>query len=285
MNRNSYIQVDIKQELLFSSSEIENGNILPKVGQFRSLSPNNCQDFWQLWKLNQDYFYNCCLKWLNGNSHDAEDVMNHAMLKAWNQWTKSVNEIIYPQSWLTKIIYNCCIDLCRKRQQETANIVNIDDVQFTDHPALTCNLGFPESRMLNLEMEIYLRHNIASLPDRLRYPFIQKYCQNRSYADIAQELTLSEENVRKRIQEARRILQKQLRKYLAGEDNTCLNSLSLLNRMIPTVEELQSDHKCDHNLESSISTKSQQEEINYKTTLICLETLPYPCYNSLIHLV
>ncbi|MFM6844594.1 MAG: hypothetical protein ACKPKS_12535, partial [Dolichospermum sp.] len=37
---------------------------------------NNCHCFWQLWQSHQGYLYNCCLKWLNGNSHDAEDVVN-----------------------------------------------------------------------------------------------------------------------------------------------------------------------------------------------------------------
>jgi RNA polymerase sigma-70 factor (ECF subfamily) len=171
------------------------------------------------------------------------------------------------------------MDVCRKRQREAGKIHNIDDIQFTDHPALTCNLTLPESWLLNLEMVAYLKYKIASLPDRLRHPLILHCCQNKSYPDIAKQLTISEENVRKRIQKARKILKQQLKKYLAGEDNTDVNYFSPLNTVIPMVEELQSEQIWNHDGESSIPTKSQQQEINYKVTLICLESLPPHWYN------
>jgi RNA polymerase sigma-70 factor (ECF subfamily) len=250
------MSVESKQELLFLSSEVKNGNILPEKSQFGDKIPNNHQDFWQLWNSHQSYIYNCCLKWLNGNYHDAEDTVNQVMLKAWSQWTQSTNDIEHPKSWLAQITYNCCIDVSRKRQLEVTTIDNIDDT------ILIPNLQLPESQLLNVELKAYLKYKIASLPDRLRYPFILRCCQNKSYPDIAKQLTISEENVRKRIQEARKILKRDLNKYLAGEDNTSFDSFSSLKIVIPIVE-----------------------EIDYKATLICLEALPHHWYNSPIHLV
>jgi RNA polymerase sigma factor (sigma-70 family) len=253
-------------------------NVLPKQGQFRVLSRNNCQDFWQLWESYQDYFYNLSLKWMGGNSHDAEDALNQAMLKAWNEWIKYAEDIIYPKAWLTRVIYNFCMDVHRKRKQEVLGIENIDDIKFADHPAFACRVGFPECHILNLEMRAYLHHRIESLPDRLRHPFILHYCQEKSYKNIAKQLALSEENVRKRIQQARRILKKQLKKYLAGEDNTYIDSLfPSLKKVIPMVEEVQSQ---DLPTDSPITTNSNGEEINYKLTVICLEILPHHWYSS-----
>ena len=60
-------------------------------------------------------------------------------------------------------------------------------------------------------MAAYLKYKIASLPDRLRYPLILHCCQNKSYPNIAKQLTISEDNVRKRIQEARKILKQHLK--------------------------------------------------------------------------
>lgn len=284
MNSNSSIQVELKQELWFSSSEMGNRNILPKQSQCTDSFAHNCQDFWQLWESHRGYLYNCCLKWLNGNYHDAEDVVNQVMLKAWSQWTQSTNDIEYPKSWLSQITYNYCIDVYRKRQREAGKIDNVDDIKLADHPALTSNLALPESQLLNVEMAAYLKYRIAFLPDRLRHPLILHCCQEKSYSDIAKQLALSEENIRKRIQEARKILQKQLKKYLAGEDNTAFDSLSPLNTVIPIGEKLESEQIWNHDWESSIPTKSQQQEINYKATLICLESLPHHWYNSPIHL-
>jgi RNA polymerase sigma factor (sigma-70 family) len=289
MNGKLYIQANPEQEILFCLSGLEIRNVLPKQSQFKALSPKNCRDFWQLWESYQDDFYNRCLQWMGGNFHDAEDALNQAMLKAWNEWTKSANKIIYPKAWLTRIIYNFCMDVHRKRKREATVIENIDDIKFADHPAFASRIGFPESNILNLEMQAYLRHQIKSLPDRLRYPFILRCCQEKSYKDVAKELALSEENVRKRIQQARKILKKQLKKYLAGEDNTYIDSLSpSLKKINPMVAEFQSDEtqrpaQCGAvicNWKSSIPTKSQQKEINYKVTVICLETLPHHWYSS-----
>ncbi|RAM48868.1 MAG: RNA polymerase subunit sigma-24 [Hapalosiphonaceae cyanobacterium JJU2] len=276
INSKSYIQANLQQEVSFCLSSLENRKILPKQSQFRALSQNNCGDFWQLWESYQDYFYNLCLQWMGGNSHDAEDALNQAMLKAWDKWTKYENKIIYPKAWLARIIYNFCMDVHRKRKREATVIENIDNIKFADHPAFASTLGFPESHILNLEMRAYLGHRIESLPDKLRHPFILHCCQEKSYKDIAKHLALSEENVRKRIQEARKILQKQLKKYLAGEDNTSLDLLSSsLKNVIPIVEKFQSDETVISNWESSIPTKSKHEEINYKVTVICLEILPH----------
>ncbi|MEZ2238449.1 RNA polymerase sigma factor, partial [Microcoleus sp.] len=63
-----------------------------------------------------------------------------------------------------------------------------------------------------------------TLPSRLRNPFILRYCHQIAYQDIAQQLALSLNNVYKRIQQAREILQKRLSGYLSGLDDALLDS-------------------------------------------------------------
>ena len=267
MNRK--LQANPKEELLFCFSETE------------ILSPNNCGDFWQLWKSYQDDFYNFCLHWMGGNCHDAEDALNQAMLKAWNEWKKSANKITYTKAWLTRIIHNLCMDVHRKRKREATVIENIDDIKFAEHQEFAASVEIPESNILTLEMRAYLHHRIESLPDKLRHPFILHCCQEKSYQDVAKQLALSEENVRKRIQQARKILQKQLKKYLAGEDNTCIDFLSpVLKKDMPMEETCQTDETLICNWELPVPTKIKPEEINYNVTVICLETLPPHWYNS-----
>jgi RNA polymerase sigma-70 factor (ECF subfamily) len=113
------------------------------------------------------------------------------------------------------------------------------------------------------------------LPARLRQPFVLHYCQEISYPDIAKKLLCSEDNIRKSVRKARRILQRHLKRYLAGEDDTALNSLSPSLKLItPMAEKSQPDE------ESPIVTNSNREEINYQVTVICLETLPHLWYSS-----
>ncbi|WP_239005387.1 RNA polymerase sigma factor [Gloeothece citriformis] len=258
---------------MFSLSDVEIGNVLPKSSQIITGDQKPERDFWPIWESERDYFYKLCLRWMGGNSHDAEDVLNQVMLKAWNKWEKSANKIIYPKSWLSRIIYNFCMDIHRKRKREAQNIDNIDELQLADDTAFRSEVGIPETNMLNQEMRAYLGHLIESLPNKLRVPFILSCYYDKPYQDVAKQLALSEENARQRIYKARRILKKQLKKYLAGEDNTSLDPLSpFLKKDIPLGEKFQFDE--------TIPTKSQQEEINYKVTVICLETLPHPWYSS-----
>ncbi len=255
-------------------------NVLPTKKQFSAVFQNHNRDFWQIWKSYQDYFYKLCLRWMRGNSHNAEDVLNQAILKAWNEWEKSANKIIYPKAWLKRLIHNLCMDYHRKRKQEATIIDNIDELKFADNPAFFSKEDSPESNILHLEMEAYIRHQIEYLPDRLRHPFILHFYQDKSYQGIAKQLTLSENNVRKRIQKSRIIRKKQLNKYLAGEDKTSLNFLlPSLKKDIPIGEKFQSNDTEVDNLELSITTKSQQEEIKYKVTVICRETLPHLWYS------
>ena len=257
-------------------------NLLPEQSQVRALPQNNCRDFWQLWESYQNYFYKLCLNSMRGNSHDAEEVLSQAMLKACNEWQKSANTIQYPKAWLTRLIYNVCMDRHRKYRREAPVLANIDDIKFADHPAFACRGELPESKILHVETRAYLHQRITSLPDRLRHPFILHYVQQKSYKDIAKQLALSEENVRKRLFKARSILQKQLHKYLAGEDNTCLDSFSpSLKRGISIrEEEFPSEQAVICQLKSSIPTKSKQEEINYNVTVLCQETLSHHWYSS-----
>jgi len=233
--------------------------------------------FWQEWQASYSHLYLCCLKLMKSNAIDAEDVLSQAMLKAWNEWQKAEGKIQHPKAWFTRIIYNFCMDVHRNNKQEALIIEIIYDIKLEDCPTLSAQAKFPESNILDREMRLYLRHQIESLPTRLRQPFILYCCQEKSYQDIAKQLACSEENVRKCVREARLILQKHLIKYIAGEDDTALDSLSpSFNLEIPSAEKSQAES----NWESLIPTKTLDEEINYQVTVLCQETLAHHWYSS-----
>ncbi|HEY9854015.1 MAG TPA: sigma-70 family RNA polymerase sigma factor [Leptolyngbyaceae cyanobacterium] len=233
--------------------------------------------FWLEWQAYRNHLYFCCLKWMKSNPIDAEDVLSQAMLKAWNEWQKSEGKIKHPKAWFTRITYNFCMDVHRKNKREALRIAKIEEIKFEDCPVFSARAEFPESNILDREMRLYLRHQIESLPTRLRQPFILYCCQEKSYQDIAKQLTCTEETVRKCVREARLILQKHLIKYIAGEDDTALNSVSSsLNLEIPLAEK----SPPSSNWESLIPTKSPDEEISYQITVLCQETLPHHWYSS-----
>jgi RNA polymerase sigma factor (sigma-70 family) len=74
----------------------------------------------------------------------------------------------------------------------------------------------PEDAVLQQEMHVAIRQALLCLPTRLRAPAILRFCHEVPHRDIAQHLNLTPETVRKRIQQARVLLQEQLHASLDG---------------------------------------------------------------------
>ncbi|MEH2253843.1 RNA polymerase sigma factor [Nostoc sp.] len=272
------MQVNFEQKAFISLAGLETKNLPAKQIRLQGLSGSDSTYFWHLWEQYRDYLYSRCLQWMGGNCHDAEDLFSLAMLKAWNQWPDYAHKITKPRAWLSRLIHNLCMDLHRERKREAQRIKNVEDIQFRDDAVITSKLESPESEMFVDELRAYLRYRIESLPTRLREPFILRYCQEKSYRDIAKQLTLCEDNVYKRVQQARTILQKQLSKYLAGEDDTRLDSLPSRFKWVVPMVESKPDQRVISDWKVPITTSI--EEINYKVTVTCLETLQHTWYSS-----
>jgi len=274
--------------------------------------------FWQLWHQNRDYLYRCCLRWMGGNPTDAEEVLSRAMLKAWDKLPDYAEKITNLRAWLTRLTHNLCIDIHRERRRKAMQIEDIEEVAATGSSAVISCLNSPEEALLHHELGQYIRRAIDTLPSRLRNPFILRYCHQIAYQDIAQQLALSLNNVYKRIQQARDILQKHLSRYLSGLDDALLDSSESSKKRdvafssddfvagvvpqclprqdcgaipygiaSPRVEgpiagglPLQSDETI---APDSIATMSDNigETINYQVAAICLETLHSGWYRSL----
>ncbi|MEG3938299.1 MULTISPECIES: RNA polymerase sigma factor [unclassified Microcoleus] len=247
---------------------------------FRSCSEDIEKTFWQLWEQNRDYFYRCCLKWMGGNSMDAEEALSRAMVKAWDKLPDYAEKITNLRAWLTRLTHNLCIDIHRERRRKAIQIDNIEDIATIDNSAVISGCDSPELALLNHELGQYLREAINSLPYRLRAPFTMRYCDQISYQDIAQKLAISLDNIYKRIQQARDILQKRLSRYLSGLDDALLDFSKVGKREKLVVESSQSQETIASDSIAPM-TENIGETINYQVTAICLETLHSGSYRSL----
>lgn len=142
------------------------------------------------------------------------------MLKAQTKWPQYADKINNPKAWLTRLTHNLCVDLHRTRRHEPIGVDNFEDV-VTATISLP-DVSSPKATLLRQELITYLHQIIAELPPRLNQPFVLKILQGKSYTDISQQLSISEANARKRIQQARTILRKQLKQYLAGLSKTTI---------------------------------------------------------------
>ena len=232
----------------------------------RHISQGDRTAFWQLqlWEQYQDYLYSRCLTWMAGNQADASEALSRAALKAWDKMPTYAKEITNPKAWLTRLTHNLCIDIHRERSRGARGIESIEEMHAGENETLSSTLASPESAILCQELRMSIRCAINALPIKLRVPFILRYEQEMSYQDIAQQLALSNNNVRKRIQQAREILQKQLNKYLSGVGGSVLESKSA--------------QPATFDFEAPTAMETALEQINYKVVATCLELLSHAWY-------
>ncbi len=242
-----------------SSAALEEKIFLNKLAQ------GDRAAFWQLWLQHQDYLYHRCRTWMGGNHGDAEEALSRARLKAWEKLPNYAEKITNQKAWLTRMSHNLCVDIHRERQREARSIESMGTMAVED--PVVSNFESPESAILRRELGIYIRRGIEALPTRLRAPFILRFYQELSYPDIARQLALSTDNVYKRIQQAREMLQKRLNKYFFGLSGS-------------EVESPQSDEPTTADWEAPITVECTVDQINYRITATCLETLPHAWYSS-----
>lgn len=188
----------------------------PLLGE---LTEGNLAAFWKLWEQHRQYLYGVCLRQMGGVHADAEDALSRAMITAWRRLPHHADKIPDRRSlrgWLARLTRNLCVDIHRERQRHGGPHRSLDEFTPEYVEAAGGAAESPEDSLLRRERELYLHLLIARLSPSLRTPFVLRFFHGVPYSDIAARLELSSENVRKRIQQARSILQDRLGDYRAG---------------------------------------------------------------------
>jgi RNA polymerase sigma factor (sigma-70 family) len=176
--------------------------------------------FWTLWeRYRQDLLYPCCLRWMGGNHADAEDALSSASLKAWQGLAAGAHEIANVKAWLLRLLHNLCMDMRRSHDGRSAMQLVDTGTAAGAEEALVPVQESAEAAALRREMELCIHRAIENLPPRLRAVSRLNLLYGMPSGDIAVQLNLSPDNVRKRLQQARAILQKLLIAYLDGKDS------------------------------------------------------------------
>lgn len=202
--------------------------------------------FWQLWLPYEDCLQKKCLIWMNGNIEDAEDAFSQITLKAWEQLFVHADRVTHLQAWLMRFAYNVCMDIHRAKNRQAITLENIEE--FAEANIAVDPL---ELSPLGDELEIRIRLAINVLPIRLSLPFLMRFEEEMSYADIAKKLGISRDNAYKRISQARAILKPQIIAYCSEEKDFSFLEISL--RSIKKESEIENAINLD--LSTNLSTE------------------------------
>ncbi|ERT06690.1 RNA polymerase sigma factor, sigma-70 family protein [Lyngbya aestuarii BL J] len=194
-------------------------NPLPKLTEeqqlLQCLAGGEINAFWQLFQQYRDYLFRCCLKWTNGNSTEAEDLLSQAMLKGLEKAQKYAGKIENFKYWLITLTRNFWIDL--KRRPCANQVEDIEVYGEREDLGWVAVDNTPGSALERDDRNQVIRAAIDELPTKMRETFILHFYEELSYQEIAERQGISYPNVCKRISQARGILVKELRGYFIEE--------------------------------------------------------------------
>ncbi len=143
-------------------------------------------------------------RWLTRNDHDAEDVVQDAMVRAYRHFEGLRGEA---RPWLLAIVRNACFSwIQRNRPAEVAPGVDGEAAEAATAPA-----DGPEALLARELDRRMLNKAIAALPLQFREVLILRELEDLSYREIARIADVPIGTVMSRLARARRLLAESVR--------------------------------------------------------------------------
>jgi RNA polymerase sigma-70 factor (ECF subfamily) len=153
-----------------------------------------------------------------GNAQDAEDVMQDALIRTY----RHVGQIREPaafRTWLFRTVRNACLMKRRRRTDEPAHLLSIDDGATREsaasgRPAEAFAVAdggkAPDELAMNAWLGRRLRRALASIPAPYRAIVLLREIEGLSTREVAAVLEVSEATVKMRLHRARAMLRAHL---------------------------------------------------------------------------
>jgi len=141
-----------------------------------------------------DAAYNLA-RWLTRNDHDADDVLQEAMLRAYRHFGGLRGEA---RPWLLAVVRNACWSWLQANRP--ADVEPLDDGIADD------SLPGPEAALARTLDRRMLNEAIAALPVQFREVLVLRELEDLSYRDIARVAGIPIGTVMSRLARARRLL-------------------------------------------------------------------------------
>jgi RNA polymerase sigma factor (sigma-70 family) len=140
-------------------------------------------------------------RWLTGNDHDAEDVVQEAYLRAYRFFDGFHSAD--GRSWILAIVRNACYTWLRQNRRK---LIGLDD----DLPELQDTKPNPEELHLGEVDRQSLRQALEELPEEFREAIILRELEGLSYKEIGAVTGAPLGTVMSRLARARQRLEKTL---------------------------------------------------------------------------
>ncbi len=136
------------------------------------------------------------------STSDAEDAVQETFLRAYMALGGFGGEFRL-RAWLSRILANTCADQVGRRVRETRLFDRLASHR-DEAPGADESAGDSQARRM-------VKEAVDALPESYRVAFILREVQDLTYAEVAEEMEVSEPNARARVHRARGALQRSLR--------------------------------------------------------------------------
>jgi RNA polymerase sigma-70 factor (ECF subfamily) len=149
-----------------------------------------------------------------GHADDAEDVMQEALIKTF-KYASQIRDAEAFRPWLYRTVRNACLMRRRRRVDEPAHVLSLDDVLPTPDGLgrridAADTAKDPEALVSNTRLRRRLNRALQRLPPPYRMVVFLREMEGLSTREVASILKVSEANVKTRLHRARLFLQQQL---------------------------------------------------------------------------
>lgn len=159
-----------------------------------------------LYKIGRSYRY---------NHQDTEDLMQEAYVNAFFSLKKFENRSSF-KTWFTRIMLNLCYQ--KKQKLSYKNEIIGDDIQNEKSNIMFHHSTNNEKITVNKELGHVLENAIHQIPEDYRIVFTLRELNGLSVAETAETLDITESNVKVRLNRAKTMLQKEIKKMYSPEE-------------------------------------------------------------------
>ncbi|HSV11578.1 MAG TPA: sigma-70 family RNA polymerase sigma factor [Hanamia sp.] len=175
------------------------------------------------------------------NHQDAEDLMQDAYINIFFSLKKFEHRSSF-KTWITRIILNLCYQ--RKHKLSFKNEIIGNDIQNENTNIMFHHSSNNEKITVNKELGRVLENAIHEIPEDYRIVFSLRELNGLSVAETAEALDITESNVKVRLNRAKTMLQKEIKKMYSPEEIFEFNLIycdGMVDRVMAKINELQNE--------------------------------------------
>jgi RNA polymerase sigma-70 factor (ECF subfamily) len=181
-----------------------------------------------LYKIGRSYRY---------NHEDTQDLMQDAYINAFRSLKKFEHRASF-KTWLTRIMLNGCYQ--KKHKLSFTN--EIDEYSQNEKSEALFEQSYNNEKMaINKELGRVIEKAVHNIPEDYRIVFTLRELNGLNVAETAQALDISENNVKVRLNRAKGMLQKEIKKmYSPGEifEFNLIYCDTMVNKVMDKIYEL-----------------------------------------------